>query len=125
MARGDWQSNPKSQVFLYFVSQEGVQSANCRKEVGLADKQQIPTIAIHLEYTELPAGLDLTLSDHQAILKYEIPKEEYRQKLQSRLASYLDQQINPTTVQERKKTWPLLAGLTSISILIIGLCRVD
>ena len=110
-----------ARVFLYFVSQEGVQSANCRKEVGLADKQQTPTIAIHLEYTELPAGLDLTLSDHQAILKYETPKEEYQQKLQARIASYLDQPVIQPVVVKRKKTVPIIAGIAGFVVLTIGL----
>ena len=33
-----------ARIFLYFVSQDAVQSENCRKEVALADKQRIPTI---------------------------------------------------------------------------------
>ncbi|MCH8257214.1 MAG: TIR domain-containing protein, partial [Proteobacteria bacterium] len=105
-------------VFLYFVSQEAVLSANCRKEVGLADKQQIPTIAIHLEYTELPAGLDLTLSDLQAIHKYEVPKQEYQQKLQARISSYLDQPTIQPVVVKRKETVPILTGPdNSIAVL--------
>ena len=60
-------------LFLYFVSPESTQSENCRKEVSFADKEHIPIIAIHLKRTELPEGLDLTLSDRQAILKYKIP----------------------------------------------------
>ena len=118
MARGNWQSNPKCRGFLYFVSQEAVLSANCRKEVGLADKQQIPTIAIHLEYTELPAGLDLILSDRQAILKYEVPKQEYQQKLQARISSYLDQPTIQPVVVKRKETVPILTGPdNSIAVL--------
>jgi hypothetical protein len=71
-------------LFLYFVSPMSAQSENCRKEVSLADKEHIPIVAIHLSDTDLPDGLDLTLSDRQAILKYEIPKQEYQQKLLTR-----------------------------------------
>ena len=61
-------------LFLYFVSPESARSENCRKEVSFADKEHIPIVTIYLKSTALPEGLDLTLSDRQAILKYEIPK---------------------------------------------------
>ena len=89
-------------LFLYFVSSESVQSENCRKEVSLADKEHIPIVAIHLENTDLPDGLDLTLSDRQAILKYEISNQEYQQKLQSRISICLDQPIIQPTLEKAK-----------------------
>ncbi len=78
-------------LFLYFVTPESARSENCRKEVNLADRKHIPILAIHLEATDLPGSLDLTLSDRQAVFRYEIPKQEYQQKLQSRISSYLAQ----------------------------------
>ena len=78
-------------LFLYFVSHDSARSENCRKEVNLADRKHIPILAIHLETTDLPGSLDLTLSDRQAVFRYEIPKQEYQQKLQSRISSYLAQ----------------------------------
>ena len=78
-------------LFLYFVTPDSARSENCRKEVNLADRKHIPILAIHLEATDLPGSLDLTLSDRQAVFRYEIPKQEYQQKLQSRISSYLAQ----------------------------------
>jgi len=108
-------------LFLYFVSPESVQSEDCRKEVSLADKEHIPVIAIYLKNTDLPDGLDLTLSDRQAILKYEIPKQQYQQKLQSRIASYLDQPIIHPAVVKRKKTVPIITSVVGLVVLVIGL----
>ncbi len=108
-------------LFLYFVSPESVQSGNCHKEVSLADKEHIPIVAIHLKNTDLPDGLDLTLSDRQALLKYELPYQEYQQKLESRISSYLDQPIIQAVVEERKKTVPIMASVIGLVVLATGL----
>ena len=55
-------------------------------------------MAIHLESVELPSGLRLTLSDRQAILKYDMTDEKYQQKLHACIASYLDQASKPAAV---------------------------
>ena len=112
-------------LFLYFVSPESAQSENCRKEVSFADKEHIPIVAIYLKSTALPEGLDLTLSDRQAILKYEIPKQEYQQKLQSRISSYLDQPIIQPVVVKRKKTVPIVATVAGVAVVVIGLVFFD
>ena len=89
----------RASLFIYFITPESVRSENCRKEVSFAIDQKIPLIAVHLAPTDLPDGLNLTLSDRQAILKHEIPDKEYREKLLNRIASYLDKQL----VQESPK----------------------
>ena len=109
----------ESSLLVYFITPESVQSQNCRKEVNFAVDQDIPIIAIHLGKTDLPSGLNLTLSDRQAILKYELPKQEYQQKLQARIASYLDQPIIQPEVKERKKTVPIIASVIGLFFLAI------
>ena len=76
-------------LFLYFITPDSVQSENCRKELNFAVEEHIPVLAVYLKPTELLAGVKLTLSDRQAILKYEIPRQQYQQKLQSSISSYL------------------------------------
>ena len=111
----------KASLFLYFVSPESAQSENCRKEVSFADKEHIPIVAIYLKSTALPEGLDLTLSDRQAILKFEIPQQEYHQKLQSRISTYLNQEISQSIVETRSKAVPVLVGVAGLLFLVIGL----
>ena len=107
-----------ARLVLFFVSKRSAQSENCRKEISLADKQQIPIIAIHFEPTELPGSLDLTLSDRQAILRYEISDREYQEKLQPRILSYLGQPIVPlkaiTRIKFRYKAVALTVGFLGI-----------
>ena len=80
-------------LFIYFVTPDSAKSNTCRKEVNLADKDEIPIVAIHLEETELPASLDLTLSDLQALPKYDMPNQEYQEKLQTRLGFFFGQPV--------------------------------
>jgi hypothetical protein len=108
----------KAQLFIYFVSVDSVESQNCRKEVNFAVDENIPIVAIHLEPVALPSGLKLTLSDRQAILKHEIPIGEYQQKLLSRVASYLNQEITLTARVVSKR--PMLTVGTVTILLAIG-----
>jgi len=76
-------------LVLFYVSENSVVSENCRKEVNLADLSKVPILPVLLSETELPTGLDLTLSDRQAIHRYSQSDHDYRTKLHSRLLSYL------------------------------------
>ena len=67
----------QSTLFLYFVTPDSAGSRNCRNEVNFAIDHEIPIIAVHLEETNLSDGLSMTLSSRQAILRDEIPMEEY------------------------------------------------
>ena len=89
----------RAKLLVYFVTPDSAQSQNCRNEVNFAVEQEVAIIAVHLKKTDLPGGLSLTLSSRQAILKHELRKQEYEQKLQSSIASYLDQKtIQPTPI---------------------------
>jgi TolB-like protein/Flp pilus assembly protein TadD len=111
----------EARLLVYFITAESVQSQNCRKEVSFAVDQDIPIIAIHIEKTDLPSGLNLTLSDRQAILKYELPKREYQQKLQVRISSYLNHAILQPFVAKPKKTIPVIVGIAVALVLVMGL----
>jgi len=115
----------QTSLFLYFVTPDSVQSQNCRDELNFAVENSIPIVAVHLTETNLPDGLSLTLSTRQAILKHKIPKDEYRQKLQSSIVSSLNLPINRSIDGKRKYTIPakgvVIAAVTVTGILIIGL----
>ena len=56
-------------VFLYFVSPRSVSSTNCLQEVNFCLSRERTLLSVHLEETTLPAGLELSLSDRQAIIR--------------------------------------------------------
>ncbi len=73
-------------VFLYFVTPRSAVSEHCRREVNYALEQPCGMLAVHLEPTKLPSGLRLTLSNRQAILRYEEPPAVYETKLTNAIA---------------------------------------
>ena len=66
---------------LYFVTPNSVRSENCRRELNFAQEENREVVAIHLEPTDVPAGVRLGLNNRQAIRKYDLPVEEYRRRL--------------------------------------------
>lgn len=68
-------------VFVYFITPRAVASSNCLKEVNFVLSRERKILAVHLEPTALPAGLELSLSDMQAIIKPELGEDAYATKL--------------------------------------------
>ena len=68
-------------LFLFLVTPQSVASEHCRHEVNYALEARRPILAVHLEQTEVPRGLRLSLNARQAILRYEQPKGVYEAKL--------------------------------------------
>jgi TolB-like protein len=118
-----------AKVILFFVTTASARSKNCRREVNFALDQQIPIVAVHLETTDLSGGLKMTLSEIQAILKHEIPTEEYQQKLLSRISSYLNQETTPTASAINKRPTltmgAAIAIVFTIGVLASGLLSID
>jgi TolB-like protein len=113
-----------ARLVVYFVTGHSVESENCRKEINFAVDAGIPIVAIHLEAVELPSGLKLTLSDRQAILKYDMSGDKYQQKLSTRIASYVDQAPKPAAPVKQKKYSPVVSGvavLAVVAMVVVGL----
>jgi TolB-like protein len=76
-------------VFLYFITPQSVASSNCLKEVNFSLSRERKILSVHLEPTELPVGLELSLSDMQAILKSELSEEAFQAKMADALQALL------------------------------------
>lgn len=64
-------------VFAVMVTGRSVNSPNVRDEIEFALDENKPFVAIHLEPTDLPAGLRLRMGRRQAILKHAMSEDEY------------------------------------------------
>jgi hypothetical protein len=67
--------------FLVFVSPRALASNNVRNEINLALKKKKPFLAIYLEETELPGGIELQIGSLQAIMKHLVDEERYHRRL--------------------------------------------
>lgn len=75
--------------FVVFISPRSVASKNVKNEIHFAINHQKPFVAIHLEETQLPSGLELRISDIQAILRYRMPAGRYYRQVEKALLQTL------------------------------------
>ncbi len=77
-----------SALFLYFVTPGSVASANCQDEANFVLEAGNSFLAVHLEETELPPGLQLRMGSRQAILRYQLEPDLYQRKLYEAIVSH-------------------------------------
>lgn len=65
-----------SSVVLAFVSQESIDSPNCRREVTYALSKRKPFLGVILKETQMSPGMELQLSAQQCVLRYNYRTEE-------------------------------------------------
>ncbi len=111
-------------LFLFFVTSRSAASDNCLKEVNFAQNRNRPTLPVHLEKTELPTGLELSLSDRQAILKYELSTEGYRTKLHQSIQSILGHeqlmQSIETPTAPKRSVLPVALAIGAVVLVALG-----
>ena len=114
-------------VFLLYLSKSACASDNCLKELNLALNSSRALLVVHLETTELPPGLRLSLSDRQAILKYELPQAAYQNKLEAAIRERLPKDGGTTTavragpapaLKSRRRTTLAVAAILAIAAIV-------
>ena len=66
----------RASVCVGFITENYLNSQNCRRELNFALKKQIPFLAIMLEDVKMSLGVEMQLSAYQAIYKYKLPSDE-------------------------------------------------
>ncbi len=79
----------QSSLFLIFISPNSVLSPVCLQELNLALTYERKILAVHLDETPLPPGVELSLNDKQAIIKDDHSESEFRNKLFKALNKYV------------------------------------
>ena len=119
-------------VVIFFISPRSIASDDCLRELNYALDQDKPVLAIHLEMTELPSGIKLSLNDRQAILAFAMSPGDYRLRVSEALGEYLtpaetsdapDEQAAET--DEKRRRWqfiylpvPVLLGTLALLIAL-------
>ncbi|MGI9326769.1 MAG: TIR domain-containing protein, partial [Pseudomonadales bacterium] len=105
---------------LFFVTPRSVVSEHCRRELNFAQEENREIVAINLEATDMPAGLRLGLNNRQAILKYELPEEEFHKRLMRAVhggeASSSDRV--PASTENPQRRWVGMASAAIVLVLI-------
>ncbi|TDJ27540.1 MAG: TIR domain-containing protein [Gammaproteobacteria bacterium] len=82
-------------VFLMFISRSAVDSEFCLRESTFAFGRQKSFVAIYLEETTLPRGLELIIGDRQAILRHKQDELRYREKVIGALEQHVERRRDP------------------------------
>ena len=95
-AAGEWLEEIAAAIcdcclFIVLVSPRSVLSQYVKNEILFALDKGRPFLAIHMENTGLPKGLELCMSGYQALPKYEMAEDRYERKLRNVLNGYLGQ----------------------------------
>lgn len=67
--------------FCYFITPESVRSEHCRRELNFAQSHEKRIVAVHVEETEVPDGLRLSLDNRQALFSYQMDSTAFQQAL--------------------------------------------
>ena len=57
-------------MLMAFISNNSMNSENCRREINFALSKGKPFLSVVLEKTEMPLGMEMQLSAHRSILRY-------------------------------------------------------
>ena len=66
---------------LFYISNSSANSRHCRDEISFSHNHNKQVVAVYLSQTELPVGLELSLSSTQAIQKFNLSIDQYLGKL--------------------------------------------
>jgi TolB-like protein len=121
------ESIENSNLFLYFVTPRSVESDHCQREVHYAIDHKKQLLAVHLEKTDLPSGLSLSLSSTQAIICHELSRQEYRSKLLKGMSDHIQRGIAQSSESRSpivSKTTILIAALGLAGLVLGGIVLV-
>ena len=108
------ESIENASLFLYFITPRSVLSDHCQREVHYAIDNKRQLVAIHLEASELPSGLNLSLGSTQAIMRHELTHQEYRSKLLRAVSDHIQRgiaQVSESRSPMVRKSTRLIAAL--------------
>jgi len=106
--------------FLYFVSQNSVESKHCRRELRFAQAEEKRILGVQLDAFELPSGIRFSLGSLQLILKHELSVNEYHSRLASALSRDAEsrQPVSSGDAVPKTSGWPKWAALVLVAAAI-------
>jgi TolB-like protein len=103
---------------LFYVSPSSVSSEHCRREISFAQSKGHPVLVVHLEDTDLPGSLELSLSNRQALFRHHQDETSYRAKLLGALKG--EEFIDRPRVTTKPKSKQIVVVCITLALLAIG-----
>ena len=111
----------RASFFLFFVTPNSVESDHCRREVQFAIDHGATVVAVHLEPTEVRAGLQLYLGPSQAILRHELTAREYRRRLIESTSRHLARGVASVDAPAPARARAVIPGAVVVALPIAAL----
>ena len=118
---------------VVFISPRAVTSQNVRNEINFALNKHKAFVAVHIENTELPPGLELRMGDVQAILLWRLDDEHFRQKCVEAMPKSVRKEFKPRVdlllnayrvkVQVRDRNTSLPIGRAEVELSLVNVWR--
>jgi hypothetical protein len=111
-------------LFLYFITPRSALSDHCQREVHYAIDNGKQLLAVHLEETALPSGINLSLSSIQAVMRHELSDMDYRVKFIKGVSGHIERGVGvateptPTIIGVSRK---VTVAMCLVALLVGGL----
>ncbi|MEE9253695.1 MAG: TIR domain-containing protein [Pseudomonadales bacterium] len=96
-------------LLLFYVSPRSVNSPHCIRELNFALDEGKPYLAIHLEPTELPAAVRMSISGQQGVVKHALSNAQYLERLPAALRTVISGETSwqpiPRPSPNRQRVW--------------------
>ncbi len=111
-------------AFVYFITPRSVATEHCRRELNFAQSEGRPVVAVHLEPTDVPDGLRLSLDNRQAILAHEHP-DTWLRELALALGGGVEPAVappasSPAPDSGSSRVWMALVAVAGVAALAVG-----
>ena len=109
--------------FLFCITPNSVASENCRRELNFAQAEGRQILAVHLEPTEVPPGLRLSLDNRQGILKYRFSDNDYHARVLNALTTGQSEASLPPTRSQpvpTRRMGIVLAAAALVAAIMLG-----
>ena len=103
---------------LFFVTPDAVRSVNCLNEFQFAVSRGKRILAIHLQPTQLPASLELSMGTTQALHKHALREEDYRRKIRQGLGHSTGPALFDKPLKRQRFNWRV--SLAGVAIVLIA-----
>ena len=104
-------------LFLYFVTPRSVASPNCQQELNFSLSRERKMLCVHIEDTQLPPGMELSLSDKQAIMRHQYDENVFVEKLIGSLHEILPRVLEPIAILKQQPVVETNPDEKSIAVL--------
>jgi TolB-like protein len=106
-------------LFLFFVTPRSVESKNCQQELNFCLSRERAILCAHLEETPLSPGMELSLSDKQAILRHHYDELGFGKKLIASLGEAIPRSVEPISLLKQEPIVEADSDDPSIAVLAL------